>query len=320
MPQPTRTDVHIDVALTNVSIAYIQSQDNFVSTKAFPIVPVDKQTNKYFKFDKDAWFRDDAQVRKSAEETAGSGFTLSTDNYICDVFGIHKDIDDLDRGNVDKPLDMDTAATRFVTWLILLRQEIQWVADAFKTGVWGTDVTGGSNFTQWSDFAGSDPREDVDKGKETILQNTGFMPNTLTLGYQVFRKLVRHPDVVDQFKYTSPESITVEMLARFFDIDRVLVAKGVKNTAKEGQTFSGAFVHGKNALLGYVNPNPGIMEPSMGYTFSWTVVPPADLTAPIAIANIRMPAIRSDRIEALTAFDNKVAGADLGYFFSSAVA
>src|SRR5258705_13678607 len=117
MPQPSRTDVHIDVALTALSTAYVQSQDNFVATKVFPIVPVEKQTNKYFTFTKDAWFRDDAQVRKSGEETAGSGFPISTDSYICDVFGIHKDIDDLDKGNVDNPLDLEQAAARFVTWL-----------------------------------------------------------------------------------------------------------------------------------------------------------------------------------------------------------
>src|SRR5258705_7633258 len=104
-------------------------------------------------------------------------------------------MDARDRRNMDAPLELDTAASEFVTYLLLLRQEVQWVADAFKTGVWGTDKVGTTDFVKWSDFAGSDPREDVDAGKETVLQNTGFMPNTLTLGYQVFRKLVRQPDV-----------------------------------------------------------------------------------------------------------------------------
>lgn len=323
MAQPTRTDLHIDAPLTNIAVAYLQAQTNFVATKVFPIIPVQKQTNKYFKFDKDAWFRDDAQVRKSSQETAGSGFTLSSDNYSCDVFGLHKDIDFLDRKNQDSPLDLDVAAAQWVALQMLLRQEIQFVSDAFKTSVWATDKTGGTDFVKWSDFASSDPREDIDAGKEAVLSATGFEPNTLTLGYQVFRKLRRHPDVVDQFKYTSPESITEVMLARFFDIEQVLVAKAVKNTAKEGQTFAGAFTHGKNALLSYCAPNPGIMVPSAGYTFSWTGVADgsqAGAGLPIGIAKYYLQAIRSDRVEGLTGFDNKIVGTDLGYFFATAVA
>jgi hypothetical protein len=314
MPQPTRTDIHIDAPLTDLSIAYLQSQDNFIATKAAPIIQVEKQTNKYFKFDKDSWFRDDARVRKSAEETAGSGFTVSNDNYSCDLFGFHKDLDDFDLNNADAPLNLDQSATEFVTRILLLKQEVQWVADAFGTGIWGTDVT---PTALWDDYSGSDPRDDIDLGKETVLKNTGFEPNTLVLQYQVFRKLRRHPDVVDQFKYTSPDSITTAMLARFFDIDQILVAKAVKNTAKEGQAFTGSFIHGKSALLAYVNPNPGLMQPSAMYTFAWNG--PGGNLRQISIRRFRMESIASERVEGFSAFDNKIVAADLGYFFNGAV-
>jgi hypothetical protein len=122
---------------------------------------------------------------------------------------------------------------------------------------------------------------------------------------------------VDQFKYTSPESITTEMLARFFDIDQILVAKAVKNTAKENQTFAGAFTHGKNALLAYVNPNPGLMQPSAMYTFAWKG--PGGNLRQISISSLRADLIRSTRIEGFSAFDNKIVAADLGYFFSAVV-
>lgn len=318
MPQPTRTDLHVDAPLTDLSVAYLQSQDAFIATKAFPIIQVDKQSNKYFKYDKDAWFRDDAKQRKSSEESAGSGYPLSTDSYSCDLFAFHKDIDDFDRLNADPAVaNMDRDATEFVSRILLLRQEAQWVSDAFATSVWGTDKVGGTDFVVWSDKTGSDPREDVDAGKEKVLSNTGFEPNTLILGYQTYRQLRRHPDVIDQNKYTNPDSINAAMLAGFFDIDNILVAKAVKNTAKEGQTFVGGFTHGKHALLAYVNPNPGPLQPSAGYTFAWSG--PAGNLRQVSIMNIRMPHLRSDRIEGVSAFDNKITGSDLGYFFSGAV-
>jgi hypothetical protein len=48
MPMLTASQVHIDQPLTNLTVAYLQSQDNFIADKVFPNVPVDKKTNKYY--------------------------------------------------------------------------------------------------------------------------------------------------------------------------------------------------------------------------------------------------------------------------------
>ncbi len=45
---PTPQGVHRDAILTNISIAYIQSHANFISDKVFPIVPVQKQSDRYY--------------------------------------------------------------------------------------------------------------------------------------------------------------------------------------------------------------------------------------------------------------------------------
>jgi hypothetical protein len=325
MPQPTISNVHIDAILTNISVAYQQSQSNFIAQQVFPIVPVDKKSNKYFTYTKNDWFRDEAQRRAPGTESAGSGYNLSTDSYSCDVFGFHKDIDDQTRANSDNPLNPDREATDFVTSRMLLRQEIQFVTDFFGTGIWGTDVAGVSSspssgqFYQWSDYTNSDPIEDIEAGKESILSTTGFMPNTLVLGYQVMRKLRNHPDIVDRYKYTSAQAITEDMIARLFGVDRILVAKAVKATNNEGQTGAYSFAYGKAALLCHVAPNPGLMTPSAGYTFAWTGVS-GGIGTTIGVSKFRMEQLKSDRVEAEFAFDNKVVGSDLGYFFGTAVA
>lgn len=319
MPQPAQTDVHVDAILTNISVAYIQKKDNFIAQKVFPVVPVDKQSDKYFIYTKADWFRDEAEKRADATESAGSGYTLTTDNYFADVYAFHKDIGDQVRQNTDSPLDPDRDATQFVTQRMMLRQEIQWVSSYFTTGIWGTDVVGGTNFTQWSDFAGSDPMEDVELGKETIIGTTGFEANTLVLGYSVFRKLKNHPDFVDRIKYTSEKVLTPGLIGAMLDIERVFVARAIKNTANEGQTAAYSFVFGKSAWLGYVNPSPSILQPSAGYVFTWKGISDG-LGTNIGITRFRMQHLRADRIEAQIAWTNKLVAADLGYFFSNAVA
>jgi hypothetical protein len=172
--------------------------------------------------------------------------------------------------------------------------------------------------TYWSDYANSDPIEDVEDAKETILKNTGYMPNVLVLGYQVWRKLKNHPLFIDRIKHTSSESITKEIVARYFEVDEILVAQSIKNSGKEGAADSMGFVFGKSALLMYRNPSPGLLEPSAGYTFVWNGVS-GNLGLPVAISSFRMEHLKAQRIEGEAAWDNKIVATDLGYFFSGIV-
>jgi hypothetical protein len=319
--QPSAVSVHaVDVPLTNISTAYIQNQDNYVAGQVFPEVPVMKQTDKYYTYTKNDWFRDEAAVRKDATESAGSGYGLSTGSYSCDVFAIHKDIGYQARNNADAGINLDRDATEFVTQRLLLRREIQWVTDFFTTSVWATDST---PTNLWSDFTASDPVDDVETGKETILSVTGKEANTLVLGYQVYRKLRNHPDILDRIKYTTQATtrqVTPGLLAAVFDVERVLVAKAIKATNPEAETAVYAFTHGKHALLCHVASNPGLLVPSAGYTFSWKGVAGGIAGATVGISRFNIPEIKADRVEGESAFDCKAVGTDLGYFFNGAVA
>jgi hypothetical protein len=318
MGQPTQTDVHVDQILTNISIAYMQNQDNFIASKVFPIIPVAKQSDKYYTYDKNDWFRDEAQRRADSTESAGSGYGLSTAAYACDVYAFHKDIGDRVRKNADAPLNLDTEAAQFVMSRILLRQEIQFVSDYLKTTVWGTDVVGNVNFTYWDDYANSDPIEDVETAKETVLGNTGFEINTMVIGYQAWRKLKRHPLFTDRIKYTSADNITPAMVARLLEIDNLYIAKGIKATNIEGATAAYSFVYGKDALLCHVAPSPGLLKPSAGYIFAWAGLA-GGMGTSVATSTYRMDLKKADRIETESAWDNKVVATDLGYYLSAAV-
>ncbi|MFZ5850328.1 MAG: hypothetical protein ACOYY2_02900 [Actinomycetota bacterium] len=324
MPQPTLQDSHLDAILTNISVAYFQDESRFIAERVFPTIPVDKKSDKFYKYGKNDWFRDEAQRRADATESAGSGYTLGTDNYSCDVWAFHKDVGNQTVANTDAPLNPYSDAAKFVAGRLLLRREIQFVSDYFATGIWGTDMTGvaaapGANqFVKWSDYTNSDPIEDVEDGKEKVLSTTGFEPNTLVLGYRVFRRLKHHPVLRELIKYTSSENITTALLSRIFEVDRVLVASAVKATNVEGAPEGYDFVYPDSALLAYVTPTPGLYTPTAGYNFAWTGVS-SGLGLPVGTSQIDMPLHKAKRIESEIAFDHKVVGADLGYFFASAV-
>lgn len=329
MPNPTQSQVHIDRALTNMSVAYIQSEAAFIASRVFPILPVDKKSGKYFIYTKDDWFRDDAEMRAPATESAGGGFNIDNAGYSCIVWAYHKDVDEQEEANADEPINMERDATRYVTRKMLLRQEVQFVTDYFTTGVWtgsstGTDITVS---VTWDDPS-STPIEDVQAQQLAMLQLTGFEPNKLVIGYAVYQKLIRHPDVIDLIKYGAgpgnPAIANETTLAKVFGVDSVLVSKAVKNTAAKtpgSTTFTGAMIAGKSALLTYVNPSPGIMQPTSGYSFMWKGIS-RGLGKTVAAYRIPMPwlGLETVRIEAEIAFVNKTIGSDLGVFFSAVVA
>jgi hypothetical protein len=326
MPQPTQSQVHVDAILTNISVAYMQKAENFIADKVFPVVPVEKQSDKYFKYTKNDWLRDEAEVRTDGTESVGSGYNITTETYYADVYAIHKDVGDQTRANADAPINVDREAAEFVTQRLLTRREIQFVSDFMAGGVWGNTASGVASaspttgqFTQWSDYTNSDPIENIEEGKAAILSVTGLAANTLVLGYDVFRKLKNHPDLVDRIKYTSSQTITEDMLARMFDIERVLVSKSIKATNAEGASEAYAFTTGKSALLAHVAPSPGLLTPSAGYTMQWTGVSQG-LGSTIGTSSFRLESLRATRIEAEIAFDNKVVAADLGYFWQTVVA
>ena len=318
MGQPTRNSVHVDAVLTNISVAYIQDRSKYVATQVFPIITVDKVSDVYFTYTKNDWFRDEAQRRADSTESAGSGYNLTTASYNADVWAFHKDIGNQTRANADNPINLDSEATEFVTQRLLLRQERKFVSDVFTTGVWGTDRTlAGTD--QWSDFVNSDPRDDVDTAVESILGVTGFRPNTMVVGWQVWRQLKNHPDFREQIKYTSSDNMTPGMVARMLEIDRFIVASSIYATNEEGATGAYAFNFGKAAWIGYVNPSPGLLAPSAGYTFAWNGVS-GTLGANVGISSMDMPLKKAIRIEGEIAFDNKIVATDLGYFINAAVA
>lgn len=331
MPQPTPGDVHVAAALTDIAVAYMQDESVYIADKIFPVVPVNHQTDLYYVWSKADFFRDEAQLRADATESAGTGMNLNTQTYSAKVWALHQDLGAQVRANADPSVDLDMASTKMLMQKMLIRRDRVFVSKYLTTGIWGTDVTGvavgpaAGQTVQWNDAANSDPFADIALGQTVILQNTGQEANVLVLSWPVYQALRMHPLVIDRIKYTSPAfagKITPQILAEAFDVEQILVSKAIYNTAAEGQAANMSFVMGKSALLANRPSAPGLMVPASGYTFAWSGLATGYNNLGIATYQIPMPwrGVKTVRTEVEMAFDMQVVGADLGYFFSSIVA
>ena len=325
MANPNKSQTHIDAPLTNISVAYMENDKTFIADKIFPVVPVAKSSDKYFVYDKGDWFRDEAEERAAGTESAGGGYNVSNDSFLCVRYAFHKDIFDENEVDSDAPLNPARDATLFVTKKLMLRREIQFMDTYFTDGVWSTDITGvasspsAGQVIQW-DQSGGDPIGDIDDAVFYITSQTGYKPNVLILGPDVFKILKNHADILDRIKYTERGVIAEDILANVFGVEKVLVAYAIKNAGIKGASDSMDFIAGKAALLVYAAPNASLYEPSAGYIFSWTGLMGAGAFGN-RVSRIPTPLLGegSYRVEAEMSFDAKVVATDLGYFFKTIV-
>lgn len=323
---PTKSQAHIDQALTNISVAYMQDESSFVAMKVFPRIPVRKQSDVYFVYNKGDFFRDEAKVRGGASESVGGEYGVeAADPYYCKVYSFHKDVTEQDRANYDEPLDCDQDATDFVSQKMLIKREVAWASKYFGKGIWTTEITGvasapAAGQTLKFNNPSSDPIGTVTDSAVTMASQTGFKPNTIVCSPKVFYALKNHEDILDRIKYTQKGIVTADLLATLFEVDNFYVAWGVVNTANQGATDNINFIMGNHLLLCYVNPKPAIKKPSAGYIFSWTGF---DGAGDYGNRMVRIPmdqlGIGTERIEGEIAFDCKLIAQDLGVFFADIV-
>jgi hypothetical protein len=307
----------------------IQNATDFVAARVFPNIPVSKQSDRYYVYDRGEFNRDEMEERAPATESAGGGYKLdNTPTYYAKKYSFHHDIPDEVRANADAALNVDRDGVTYVTQKALLKRETLFASTYFSTGVWGNEVAGvsaspsGAQVLQWND-ANSNPIEDVRTSKRVIRQSTGFEPNKMVLSREVYDKLVDHPDIIDRVKYGQtagrPAMAGVDALKALFEIEDILVMNAIVNTAKEGQTAAHSFIGGKHAMLCHSASTPGLLTPSAGYTFSWTGLMGNGVQGN-RIKTLRLDLKDADRIEIDMCFDMRRVAGELGYFFSGIVA
>lgn len=260
-------DVVVDPALSNVSVKY--SNDIFIADMIFPMVPVAKQTGKYYVYDK-ANLRIDKTARAAGSAANEIDFGVGpTGTFSCDDHALKGFVADEIQDQADAALNPLIDETETVTEKLLLDRELN-LANLITNA---SNVTNGvtlSGTSQWSDYNNSDPIGDIRTARTTVHQNTFRKPNTIVMGKQVFDQLAEHPQIIERIKYSQIGVLTEELLARIFQVQKIVVGEAGQNTGVEGQTDSLSYVWGKHAIICYIAPAVRIKQVTFGYTFTYS--------------------------------------------------
>lgn len=318
-----------------MAIRYAQRSSDFIAGQVFPIVPVMYRSDFYSIFKKADFMRDDVEVRPMGGRPAQTFYDIEKGHYFCEEYALEARLDDRERANAEEPIQPELRIIEALTEKQLIHRDRLWVEAYMQPGVWNTQwegVTGpGSepehSFKKFDLSGGEEPINFFDERCREMKEQTGQRPNVLVIGPELFVKLKNNVALIERIKYTygpgqqSPGVVTPSIMAKMFDVERVLVAEAVYNSAGEGQTEKIEFIcPPKDALLCYAAAAPSINRPSAGYTFAWTTrLPGVSNAFGGVIYRGREEAAHSDWFQTLANYDMRPTALDLGMFIKEAV-
>ncbi|WP_457798100.1 hypothetical protein [Methylocystis sp. S23] len=257
----------IDPILTTQVRGYTNAQ--YIFPALFPYANIPVRGMRIIRFDQRAF-----RVESGTRRAPGTPTPALTFGFESDPVALYQDALDAvvpreiqEEAAAVPGIDMGARAVQLVTDKIDLGHEVACAALAMtpanysvgqKTGLTGTD--------KFSDPA-SDPLQIVGDLKTKLAKRIGRQPNTMVFALDVLRALTRNSKIKDQFKYTSGESITVDMIARYLQIEKIVVGEAIylPEGAADG---AGQFVWGGGSVwLGYVDRGGSYQVPSYAYTY-----------------------------------------------------
>lgn len=320
-------------ALSNMALAYFQSDAKAFAKTIFPICPVTLSSDNYYIFDKEDLLRDNWHRKPAYGKVDPAVLSEHTESYACVVDQMIMGIDrirqtDLTRRQGPATRDPRMQRTRTMAGQANIHQDSMFANQFFKKGVWGHEETGvdsttpgAGEFIKFSN-GNSDPVALIDQKATEMEQETGRRPNRLALGVNVYNTLKLHPGILERVKYggstANPALITENVLAQLFSMEKLSVQRSIMNKAKAGQAAQMEYIGDPNGfLLAYATDTPSVDEPSAGYIFTWDMLGDGNVMPVLNYDG--EPGTHSEFIEGLMATDMKKTADDLAMYFTDAV-
>lgn len=203
--------------------------------------------------------RDDAEFTKYAYATDEHGREVPLDDR---TIKLYRDVLDAEQIHSQRAGDM-----------VLRNYEIDAAAAIYDPSTW----TGASLTTaitnEWNDHANATPLTDVQAAKKKVRDGCGLMPNALVCNTRQMWNACNCDSVVNRLKYwggEDPKQVNAATLAVLFDLDYIIVAGGIKNSANEAQSASLSDIwNDEYAMVCRVAETDDPQEPCIGRTFLW---------------------------------------------------
>jgi len=265
----------------------------FIGTEVMPVFSSDVRSGAYLKLnlgDSEA-LNDDA-----LKIAAGAGYPRTSRRFTSDSFdaieyGLEEVLPDSNRRDLDRFFDTEVNIASMLLRQIQVSHEARVASAAFAANGL-TAISATAAYTE-ANITSFDVPGDVAAAK-LELAKYGVLANTLIMSMPVFERIRRSAKVQNQFFGIVPSDqsrlLSEGEVAAAVGVDRVLVGRAPKNTAKKGQVYSGGFIW-SNTYMALANTVGGDFS---GGGFGRTIVWAADSPVPFVSETYRDEARRAD--------------------------
>ncbi|MDQ0825417.1 hypothetical protein QFZ60_001590 [Arthrobacter sp. B2I5] len=256
---------YIDQGLTNVANAYVNADTSFIANLLMPTVPVKTRTFLV------PQINFNLQLPTNSLRTGGSlakSVSYTTEFKPANPLLEHSLSDQVyadDYNQTDDPFKPESDAVENIMHKMQLIDEAEMAKTVTNTSIITNNRTL-SGTAQWNDSA-SNPIADILTG---IKARAFRQFNTIAMGYETFFAIATHPSVLDIYKYAVGGTVTSDQVLNLFrpyGITNLLIGDARYDTSVEGLAQTFAPIWGKDVVLAYVTPRPGLKEINGGYKF-----------------------------------------------------
>lgn len=313
----TGRQLHVDTPLSNMLVAAFEANGDFVAPRIFPIVPVGKQSDKYYTLKKEAWLKQHDTRRAPRTQANRIEFDISSDSYYADNYALAAEIPVEDLANADAALNLRNSNVNFIARGLAADMEIR-TQNACITGASSVQRLTAAN--AWDAVNSADIQGQVQDAHLAIFRTSGMRANVMVLDYQSYLYAKRNASLLGRFQYTAakPSLLSDDQLREAFMVDQIMIARSQKNNAAYGQAASITSIWGPTALLMRVEQNaPSMQTATFGLSFRWT---DPGLGQAMSITSKLEDDAGSRHIEILEGGyyqDEKVVASDLGFYINT---
>lgn len=270
---PTLSEIHINSALSSLSILPINPDAAWVNNRCAAMVNVDKASGKYFQYGREvggakspagSLARNIRSLRTPNTRAAEVNYSLANNDYFCSEYSLADFVADSEIRDSDAPLQplLDAAISLEDNITADVEQVFAKIAldGANYNAANKVTLTTGASGTNWKTYtsANSDPLGVIKTARDRLELILQRKPNLMMITAPGARALAEHPQLKDIFKYTESgmQLLANDGLPPALRGLEIIVAAAVANSAAEGAAYSGNYVcfdnNGKDcALIGY---------------------------------------------------------------------
>lgn len=194
--------------------------------------------------------------------------------YITAENGWEEKVDQREKAMYNSIFDLEVVATARAWEHVLNSLERRVIAATLSATVTAGQTTAAT--AVWTNAATSKPIDDIFSAQESVWSRTGEWPRTLSMARRQYRALRRSAQVIGEIqaggagKSATQKEITNEMLMDVLDVDEIIVADSIKNTANIAQTTVLASVFPESqVMVSKSAKTDDFKEPCLGRLFHW---------------------------------------------------